>query len=427
MSLRERLLPVRRPRRAADDTLLLRRMPLIGALALVWVLLVDWATTVRIGGPSLSAMLTLGTAALMLLLLPTVIHSVVTGRMGSWRGTDRPVMTPISLALFLLVALLRLPANPSMEGVQNVCVYVGFVLAIVLTADAADHWDLERWGRVLPLAALLVSLLFFITFVLLKFPLYGDRSFALSSLVFMALVVPWRGGGVLRWAPWIIAACTVLSLSRTASVIAIMGLAFMVVRGPRRGRVLKAGLIALAAALSVVVLWFAYAPFRERFTSGDAAVQVGGTSLNTSGRSNLWAAAWESAVQRPILGHGPGSATELITEKFITISQPHNEYLRIFHDFGVVGLAFYLWGMLALLALVWRRARRHDRPIDWAAVIALLGILLASITDNMIIYPFVMVPAGVIVGLSLAATDPPAPAEPVEALPQLQTTSPEAP
>src|SRR5690606_35083896 len=66
--------------------------------------------------------------------------------------------------------------------------------------------------------------------------------------------------------------------------------------------------------------------------SGDASVR-----FNTSGRANIWRAVWQSALSSPVIGKGFGSSAALLKKRF-GIEHPHNEYLRVFHDLGVLGL-----------------------------------------------------------------------------------------
>ena len=44
-----------------------------------------------------------------------------------------------------------------------------------------------------------------------------------------------------------------------------------------------------------------------------------------------------------------GSASQLVGETFTGLDQPHNEYLRFYFDYGVVGLALFIAGYLSLL------------------------------------------------------------------------------
>ncbi|MCU1518487.1 MAG: O-antigen polymerase, partial [Pseudarthrobacter sp.] len=115
----------------------------------------------------------------------------------------------------------------------------------------------------------------------------------------------------------------------------------------------------------------------------------------------LWEMTLRSAEQNPLFGNGPGTASALISASFRNISHPHNEYLRLFHDFGYIGAVLFVLGTLILLLRTFRRAQNSDNPIHWAATLGILAVLAAALTDNVIIYPFVMAPLGLIVGASI--------------------------
>lgn len=77
------------------------------------------------------------------------------------------------------------------------------------------------------------------------------------------------------------------------------------------------------------------------------------TDLET-GRLPIWRAAMAMALDHPVLGHGWGSFNFLIdgyrdTPTGLDTSYAHNDYLQVFAETGIVGLAFVLW-LLVLLA-----------------------------------------------------------------------------
>jgi O-antigen ligase len=95
------------------------------------------------------------------------------------------------------------------------------------------------------------------------------------------------------------------------------------------------------------------------------------------------------------------------------IGQPHNDYLRLLHDYGLVGTTLWVIGYAFLLARTWRawhstamvsQEQKRDpgeQRVHAAAFLALAGVAIAMITDNAIVYLFLMGPLGVLVGLSL--------------------------
>lgn len=392
------------------------KKPVLIGLALLWLLTIDFFTRVPAGPVSVSGALTLAGAMLCLFAIPRLLAARAK-RAGGIKGTklNGRGKVPIVLTLFILYALVRLIMLPEAEGLQNVAVYTTFVVAIGLTSmqiSSDASFLLMRWMRYVAVIASLAYLLTFLAGV----QIYSDRAYALTGLVFLAILIPHKPGNRLyRLAPFLVAGTIALSLSRTATAIALVLLVFLSVRGRRGYRMVLSGIMAGTAVSLAYWLFTSYAPLRDRFLGGDNGASIGNVELNTSGRTRLWEITQHSAEQHPEFGRGPGSATALIKPMFRDISHPHNEYLRLFHDFGYVGAALFIIGMLLLLTRVWRRAHHSENPVHWAAVLGLLSVMAAALTDNVIIYPFVMVPLGVLVGASLGL--------PVETRPQREVAT----
>ena len=108
---------------------------------------------------------------------------------------------------------------------------------------------------------------------------------------------------------------------------------------------------AIVATLSVAIATvFLYAPLHHRFFHGDTA-QVGGISINVTGRDTLWAANWDYFLKAPVIGHGAGAADRLTSAlpEHGGAAHPHNDYLRILVDYGIVGLVLWFFAYFALL------------------------------------------------------------------------------
>lgn len=375
-------------------------MPRLSFIGLIWILAVDLMVRVEIGPISVSGLATLATATVCVVLVPMV---TLVGRKRKQGNVGRTAgKIPWPLTAFGFFVLVRLLAEPSSEGLQNVAVYLCFIAGAAVVALKAPLPSVDKMLKFYGRAALLVTFIF-LGALALGVEVYGERAFALSTLVFLAVLIPNRSRKLIsRLAPFIVTAAAFLSLSRTAAVIGAGLLVFLALRNRRRVRLPIAVLVSAAAASTIFWAITSYAPFRSRFLGGDAAIEIGGLSFNTSGRANLWNATIESAMTNPWFGNGAGTAAEMIQTKFITISHPHNEYLRIFHDFGWIGITLFSLGSIMLVARVWQRARRTDHPVHWTALIGLLGILASSITDNVLTYPFVVFPLAVLVGASLA-------------------------
>lgn len=363
--------------------------PWIAVVAAVIALLVDLTGRIALGPVSGSAAVTLGAAVALAALAPLLA------------GSRALAVIPWPLTAFVLYAIVRLFADFSMEGLQNIAVLTLFLLGIAFSARASS---VERAGAGLVLLAGtgLATAAVFLAQAATGAIVYGTRSFALAALVLLAAAVATPG---VRWwsrlAPIVIAGAVLASLSRTATVLAVLLLSGLVVRMRRGRRSLFAIAGVTTAGAGIWTLVTVFPPLRDRFLTGDNALEFGGIALNTSGRSSLWEAVIEGIDTSPLFGHGPGSAVQLVTARFAPIQQPHNDYLRLAHDYGYTGLAVFAAGVIWLLVRIARRAVVTDRPVHWAALFALVAVLLAAATDNVFVYPFAMLPLAVLIGLSL--------------------------
>jgi O-antigen ligase len=170
-------------------------------------------------------------------------------------------------------------------------------------------------------------------------------------------------------------------------------------------------------ACSSIALAWSYGPFRERveplINSPELVLAGGATTavVATQGRSIAWPRLFAHAMEAPVIGHGMGTAsayTYSVThnEHF---SHPHNEYLRLLHDAGLIGLLSWLAGFLH----TWTMARRvedsagsgqyRDAHALAAGIVGLIpAFLVLSLTDNIGFYTFVTVPFGILLGLIVA-------------------------
>jgi O-antigen ligase len=384
-------------------------------LAILWLLVIDALNRFQVGAFSAGAALTGLALVVALAALWQIVGAGYVDRL------DRePFLPPASKAVpapltaFLLWVLLKLPFGLTVDGAQNVMVYLSFILVMIVTSRLSSAGTADAILRRMRLVGWVAAGLYLATVAqsgLEAATLYSPRAFALAALILLAGTV---AAGNSRWLPLVLVVAIVASLSRTATVVSLaifcLGLA---VRGQRSGRLFRVLAMILLALVAGWELVTRYAPMRDRFLGGDRAVDYGGLKFNTSGRSDIWAAVWASCKHHLWVGGGPGSAEQVVTAIFGTkVTHPHNDYLRLLHDFGLVGLALFVLGYLMLLRRTWVRGRVTGHPIHWAAFLSLLAVAGVAFTDNVIVYPFVMIPLGLIVGASLARTPRPAGADP---------------
>jgi len=189
------------------------------------------------------------------------------------------------------------------------------------------------------------------------------------------------------------------TLARMASLLGLT-IFFTSRTNPRRkwqvvGSLILAGLTAFYAITHIPVLQ------QRFFFTEDWEPSMGLTAVNTAGRKLMWPAVFASATQKPYMGRGLGTA-RLVTgrlfagKKDVEEYPPHNEYLQVFHDLGIVGLGLIVIAWGNVFWTQWRSWKSHSDPLvkKWgmASILAIGSLLVSSVTDNTMHYPIVMVP-----------------------------------
>jgi O-antigen ligase len=384
----------------------------MAAYSLLLIVSVDSLRRISTEQVTLLGALTIALVGLTLVSLPlALVRSTATGLFRREPTDGKAQSVPLTLYMFVAWAVLRSITSPARAlGVQNTAVYIALLGAIALTARQSSTGTGDMLLGLYRRASWITGTVYGLTVVVFGLgnsEVYGARSFSAVALVAMAAAIPASNAKRGRWLPVLLAALIAASLSRTAIVISALLLTALGIR-MRRGRRLAAALV-VSGIVTAFSWWLvtASAPIRHRFQdSGDNAV-VGGLRLNTSGRQLFWRLTLDDVKPALWLGRGSGTSDALIGQMYPLVAHPHNDYLRILHDLGIVGLSMWMLAYLSLLLGAARRAwrgRNHDgAQVHAAAALALLSIGPLMVTDNVLIYLFVMVPLGTLVGASLAA------------------------
>lgn len=192
-------------------------------------------------------------------------------------------------------------------------------------------------------------------------------------------------------------AVIILSGSRTATLVAVVLIAThpgFRMRWPGRalGAIAIAGIVVAASLSAGLDL--------PRLDSAEDVLDVG-----SSGRFELWpAVARDCGVT--VVGRGAGASDGLSVAISPAFPEPHNEYLRIWCDTGIVGS---LLAIGFVLATIWGAGRglRRQMGNQWAHHAALqmsLILLIMAATDNPLTTAIPLsVPAALAVGWSLSS------------------------
>ena len=359
----------------------------------------------------------------------TVAEAVVSGVVLLWCALyPRRVLKLLSpYGLFLVWAVASVSwAPPDVKGYQNLAAYLLFGTVVMLgaTLSALSDTRAERvieWGvRFADVGGLgLVA----VSFALRGWPtnidrvpwLVHPRGVALMGLAPLAWhLARWYYGrerALVVAALWLLA--IFISLSRMATATACLLLALVVILHRRFGtqrrisRVLLPGLgLAVLLAAATWVGPFHDRIFRKSPLTGET-VGLNQIDLNESDRPKFWSVVIASGEQSPVIGQGLGSSQNVVSERFPWVGHPHNDYLRVWHDLGLIGIIGFLVTIVIWLRALWRgwRSAETDRDgsLGLAGLLALTSLLIPMLTDNPLMYSFVIGPVGLILGAGLGA------------------------
>ncbi len=319
-----------------------------------------------------------------------------------------PLLIYMVFLVYVGLYLTQVPYN--LQALQNVTLYLATGgLAMVAFQCAGRHQSFARflWNGIKLMVWLASALyLLFLALGLVGFNgLFSPRSYALIAVIGCAVYVA-EARSANQFAllkAGIFCFLCIITISRTASAVACLVMASYWVNSEKRSSRFLA-LISLGSAVAIFILIAAYVPsFNASFTGGDGGLQLGPFSINTKGRLFWWSLLWESYLLSPMIGHGPGS----FTSTFFIAVQPHNDHLRLLHDFGYFGYGIW-WAAIggALLKIVqgWRIAARHKLPeaaILMGTFLYSCTFLIVMLTDNVLIYPPNVFPFAIMLGGAL--------------------------
>lgn len=151
------------------------------------------------------------------------------------------------------------------------------------------------------------------------------------------------------------------------------------------------------------------APSRPR-TRPRVTVNEGMLQGITFGRTAVWKYLVERAInEAPLTGFGTGAARDRSADIIPSWDNPHNDFIRVFFDQGAIGLLILVLSWAVLLLLCWQNWLRlgpgtHAAAYNFAALTAGGYILLNFLTDNFIVYFFIMAPFWLLTAMASAAT-----------------------
>jgi O-antigen ligase len=252
-------------------------------------------------------------------------------------------------------------------------------------------------------------------YLLLMLLLAWTRFSVRGKLFYLVLCVP--------FAFWIVLARTRITLAAVLTGLAgAMVYGALVNRNYRTiiGTALIGALVAVPLAPLVLERSLGYVPSLPEMLDLLASPVYLIHILNMEGREVFWAVILKAFTTSPIYGLGLGSSTAIIQATFPREAGlvPHNEYLRLLADLGVVGTVLFFVAIAHWWGGALSAGRSQDKLVREFALPATAGILawaVISITDNPLDYynAFTQYIGFLCAGALAAAamTDVPVPAE----------------
>jgi O-antigen ligase len=165
---------------------------------------------------------------------------------------------------------------------------------------------------------------------------------------------------------------------------------FMILRKSRRAFFVALLVVPLLGAAAVGGLWTASSMFRTRMQPVVQLVKLvaAGKSIDehfNDFRPLTWIDTVVMIKERPVFGFGPGNYSLMFEDyrtRFtgvrIETIHPHNEYLELLSEYGLIGGVLVLWVLVSLTVQMIRFIRTTDRPYHALPAAALLGTLAGT-------------------------------------------------
>ncbi len=218
-----------------------------------------------------------------------------------------------------------------------------------------------------------------------------------SYLLFMLVLLWQRRIKLPNWSKILLSTLMLVVLvsvnSRMILLLTILlGLIFL-------GRKLSSKMLAIGLVITAVVLFLTYPFLKKTYVYNktvagsiwDLEDNVGEQNLDGDQRADSRMARWRVAMdlylEKPVFGHGTGSARIKLVEKFreekmrVSASQnydTHNQYLAFGINYGLIGLLF----LFGYLGLNYYHALRYN---DWLLLAFIIMITGLCMTENYLI------------------------------------------
>ena len=164
--------------------------------------------------------------------------------------------------------------------------------------------------------------------------------------------------------------------TRTAWIAAFTGLLLVGLLQSKR--------LVMMLSLGIVIAAVSIPSFLGRFSDLTEQVRpTGGTGNSLAWRFQHWEAVL-SLDRDPVFGSGLGTIQTLAPEE----AASHNDFVRLYVETGVLGVAVYAWFLWTLIATAWRLVARTTLGLARGLAVAFAGsvamVMIASLSSNLL-------------------------------------------
>ena len=392
------------------------------SIGLLLITFTDFALKLEIAGVSLTSLLLLFAVSLISLgLLIILVSNFRIPRNFQWvpgsPATSRLGLYPFVFSGFLLLVhqLAGGLANSSeLVGLQRILSSILFVLTIIFFAYSKPPSELVLksiwWAGLIGSTLVLIS-------SSTGVELFGTRHSAMFFLVPLAVGLTVMRFNAFNVVFTILILSSIFSTSsRTSSALA---LTLLLIATLVKERSLFQKLSVLGFGALTFLYFIVLIPsFRDRFLSetGDRAISLASLvpeqstlsesveiiTINSNGRVAVWQHLFSASLESNTLwGNGAGWAHSIVSEEF-GWDHPHNEYLRLLADHGIVGLSLLLI-MLSTLAIYFLS---RMKPLNRQSVLGISSVYVVSvlsITDLPLVSLATFLPAAIAIGVAISS------------------------
>lgn len=295
------------------------------------------------------------------------------------QGTEvRHTQYLLTIACFVLGASVTLGAR-ALVFVPRVFLAAGFMAALVATADLLYRFE---WiGRANATTAPLTIL------VLLVFSARERTSIQVFAFVASILAL----------------ASVSLDTSRMATAASLLILVVWLAAFSGWRLMYRLTLIA-AFVLSQLYFWSTNPWAQQRLAGRDNTVLLGPITVNGEGRTEAASIVEHGArnLVEVLIGRGAGKSGQSLVDAGFILDKPHDEFLRLFVDLGIVGAATWIVLILGMFVLGGVLIAKGERKTGFLAGAIGLIILAFSYSDNVMSYSWILAPSGILIAFAMA-------------------------